>query len=214
MWQIFTFSGCQWLLESFLYICTHLVVWWVEGCVGFEKLIQKFGLFPRSAQLSWDVSVKLRSLNWITFLPVPCAGEKHTDRWMQVLFNMQWFPNYQNFKKINLSVKSRGLQRIVALFFYCIKYCCSLLSGLPSVPFLFCTSGISQPSRIGCSCPEISIWLYFWDLLDNFSFYFVPPMGIYDFDCSFEARSHFYLMEKVLLTANLISAFTSNKTEY
>ena len=63
------------------------------------------------------------------------------------------------------------------------------------------------PSR-----PEISIWLYFWDLLDIFSFYFVPPMGIYDFDCSFEARSHFYLMEKVLLTANLISAFTSNKT--
>ena len=43
-------------------------MWW-EGCVGFEKLIQKFGLFLRSAQLSWDVSVKLRSLNWITFRP-------------------------------------------------------------------------------------------------------------------------------------------------
>ena len=62
------------------------------------------------------------------------------------------------------------------------------------------------------SCPEISICLYFWDLLDIFSFYFVPSMGISDFHCSFEARLHFYLMEKLVLAADLISAFTSNKT--
>ena len=78
LWYDFQLQWLLLLLDNFLYICTHLVGWW-EGCVGFEKLIQKFGLFPRSAQLSWDAPVKLRSLNWITFHPCPAGKSTRTD---------------------------------------------------------------------------------------------------------------------------------------
>ena len=64
-----------------------------------EKLIQKFGLFLRSAQLSWDVSVKLRSPS-IGLHSGPAGKSTRTDGCKSCYANVSKF--CQKYLKFNL----------------------------------------------------------------------------------------------------------------